>query len=263
VACMLAAGFDTLAAPALLIDIGTNGEIALFTGQNILCASTAAGPAFEGARISRGMRATIGAIDQIIPRGGDIWCHTIGNAEAAGLCGTALIDAAAVMLRAGVLEDTGHLLEPEEAAGLSEALRNRIVMDNGAPAFRLDGSVLLTQQDIRELQLATAAIRAGVETLLKIAGLDAGDLRDVFLAGAFGNLIRPVNAQRIGLLPPVPLDRIRFIGNASSLGAKTALLNHHARLRAENLRRASRHIELGSMPDFQDAFVNAIMFPME
>ncbi|MCL1888782.1 MAG: ASKHA domain-containing protein [Kiritimatiellaeota bacterium] len=263
VACMLAAGFDALAAPALLIDIGTNGEIALFNGREIFCASTAAGPAFEGARISRGMRAASGAIDQVALRGGDIACHILGNAAAAGLCGTALIDAAAELLRAGVLEDTGRLLEPDEAAHLPDALRGRVVMENNAPAFRLEGSVLLTQQDVRELQLATAAIRAGFETLLKIAGLEADALRDVFLAGAFGNLIRPANARRIGLLPQVPLDRIRFIGNASSLGAKTALLNHAARGRAECLRAAARHVELGSLPDFQDAFVNAMLFPEE
>ena len=261
VACMLAADFDALDAPALLIDIGTNGEIALFTGKGILCASTAAGPAFEGARISRGMRAAAGAIDHIALRDNDLSIHTIGNTAPSGLCGTALIDAVAELLRAGVLEDTGRCLEPGEAGGLPPALRERVVMENDAPAFRLADNVLLTQQDVRELQLATAAIRAGVETLLDIAGLGASDLRDVFLAGAFGNLIRPANAQRIGLLPPVPLDRVRFIGNASSLGAKTALLNRAARERAGRLRDSARHVELGSLPGFQDAFVNAMLFP--
>ena len=263
VSCMLAANFDAPAEPALLIDIGTNGEIALVRDGEILCASTAAGPAFEGARISCGMRATTGAIDQITLRDNDIACRTIGNAEAVGLCGTALIDVAAELLRAGILDETGRLLEPGEAAHLSPALRARVTMENDAPAFRLDANVLLRQQDIRELQLATAAIRAGVETLLKLANLTPDDLGRVCLAGAFGNLIRPANAQRIGLLPAVSADRIRFIGNASSLGAKTALLNRHARDRAESLRRVSRHIDLGSLPDFQDAFVNAILFPTE
>ena len=263
VSCMLAADFDAPGEPALLIDIGTNGEIALARNNEILCASTAAGPAFEGARISCGMRATTGAIDQIAVRDNDLVCHTIGNAEAVGLCGTALIDVAAELLRAGILDETGRLLEPEEAAHLPPALRERVVMENDAPAFRLAGNVLLRQQDVRELQLATAAIRAGVEILLKLANLTPDDLGRVCLAGAFGNLIRPANAQRIGLLPAVSGDCIRFIGNASSLGAKTALLNRHARDRAESLRRASRHIDLGSLPDFQDAFVTAILFPME
>ncbi len=263
VSCMLAAEFDQLKAPALLIDIGTNGEIALFTGKEIFCASTAAGPAFEGARISCGMRATSGAIDQITWRDNDLACHTIGNATPAGLCGTALIDATAELLRTGILEDTGRFLDPEEIENQPPALRERLVEDNGAPAFCLADNVLLRQQDIRELQLATAAIRAGVEILLKLANLTPDDLRDVFLAGAFGNLIRPVNAQRIGLLPAVPLDRIRFIGNASSLGAKIALLNRHAQTRTAALCRMSRHIDLGNLPDFQDAFVGAIIFPAE
>lgn len=270
VSCMVASDFDELDAPTLLIDIGTNGEIALFTGTEILCASTAAGPAFEGARISCGMRAATGAIDRFARDGDDFAAHVIGEATATGLCGTALIDATAELLRTGILDETGRFLDPDEAdtMDLPPALRARLVEEENGAAFRLSDAateppVLLRQQDIRELQLATAAIRAGVQTLLKIAGLEADGIRDVLLAGAFGNLIRPANAQRIGLLPPLPVERIRFIGNASSLGAKTVLLNAVAETRAEAIRAAARHVDLGCDTEFQNAFVEAMLFPTE
>ena len=270
VAGMLAAGFDRLKKPTLLVDIGTNGEIALLHNNQILCASTAAGPAFEGARIAQGMRATAGAIEKVLIQDGELHINIIGNVPAAGLCGTALIDTVAEMLRHGLLETTGRLPTPDELpASVPEPLR-RLIERHGddsrlvlAPANGKQAAVCLLQRDIRELQLASGAIRAGVETLLQRAGLVAADLDAVLLAGAFGNFIRRSNAQRIGLLPPLPHERIRFIGNASSMGAKMALLSVKERARAEALRKRSVHVDLSADATFQDAFGMAMMFPEE
>lgn len=270
VAGMLAAGFDRLQKPTLLVDIGTNGEIALLHNNQILCASTAAGPAFEGARIAQGMRATAGAIEKVLVKDGDLHINVIGNVPAAGLCGTALIDTVAEMLRHGLLETTGRLLPPDELpATVPDALRRRVVCLGDdvrlvlSPAEGRQGEVCLIQRDIRELQLASGAIRAGVETLLQRAGITAADLDAVLLAGAFGNFIRRNNAQRIGLFPPLPHERIRFIGNASSMGAKMALLSVHERACAEALRRQSVHVDLSADATFQNAFSQAMLFPEE
>ena len=270
VAGMLASGFDRLKKPTLLVDIGTNGEIALLKDREspILCASTAAGPAFEGARIAQGMRATAGAIEKVLIKDGDLHINVIGNVPPAGLCGTALIDAVAEMLRHGLLETTGRVLPPDELpASVPDGLRRRVaVAGDGcrlilAPAEGAHGAVALFQKDIRELQLASGAIRAGIETLLQRAGLAAGDLDAVLLAGAFGNFIRRNNAQRIGLLPPLPHDRVRFIGNASSMGAKMALLSVKERARAEALRKRAQHVDLSADATFQNAFGMAMLFP--
>jgi len=272
VAGMLAAGFDRLKKPTLLVDIGTNGEIALFRDKDspILCASTAAGPAFEGARIAQGMRATAGAIEKVLIKDGDLHINVIGNTAPAGLCGTALIDAVAELLRHGLIETTGRLLPQEELpAATPEKLRNRMVGSAEtsrmilAHAEGVHGEIALYQKDIREMQLASGAIRAGIETLLQRAGLAAGELDAILLAGGFGNFIRRNNAQRIGLLPPVPHDRVRFIGNASSMGAKMALLSIKERARAELLRKHSQHVDLSSDPSFLNAFGLAMMFPEE
>jgi uncharacterized 2Fe-2S/4Fe-4S cluster protein (DUF4445 family) len=268
VAGMLAAGFDRLERPTLLVDIGTNGEIVLFTGREILCASTAAGPAFEGARIVQGMRATAGAIEKVLVRDGDVHVHTIGHVAPVGLCGTALIDAVAEMLRHGVMDETGRILPADEQpVGLAPGLRRRIVFAGENGRFVLaegkDGreTVSLCQHDIRELQLASGAIRAGIDTLLLRAGLAPEQLDAVLLAGGFGNFIRRNNAQRIGLLPPLPHDRIRFIGNASSMGAKMALLSTRERARAEALRKQAVHVDLSMDTNFQSAFGMAMIFP--
>jgi uncharacterized 2Fe-2S/4Fe-4S cluster protein (DUF4445 family) len=268
---MLASRLDESEGPTLFIDIGTNGEIVLAHGGGMRAASTAAGPAFEGARISCGMRAARGAIEKVSFAEGQLHCGTIGGAAPAGICGSGLIDAVAELLRAGVVTPEGRMLPPDELpAGVPEAIGARARLGEAGAEFVLHspgaGSksrpIALTWRDVRELQLASAAIRAGVAILLRKAGLRPADLRSVLVAGGFGSYIRRENARRLGLLPPeVDHSRVRFIGNASLDGARWALVSVGARRRAEKLASSARHVELSQDPDFQSVFADSMIFP--
>ena len=269
VAGLVAARLDRQERPVLFVDIGTNGEIVLANGDKLLAASTAAGPAFEGARITQGMRATAGAIEKVLIND-DVSLNVIGNTKPIGLCGTALIDAVAGLLTAGIIDDTGRILAADEAPDkVSDALKARLVPAKNDVNFLLasagesgiDAPIYLWQRDVRELQLASGAIRAGINILLRRAGLEANDLGVVLLAGAFGNFIRRNHARRIGLLPPLPTDHIRFIGNAASLGAKLVLLSENERLYATEVRHKTEHVDLSQDPEFQMEFGMAMMFP--
>ncbi len=256
--------------PSLMVDVGTNGEIVLAAKGRLLAASVAAGPAFEGARIVNGMRAAKGAIEKVVIEEGDIELSVIGNAAPTGLCGTGLIDAAAMLLRQGILDDTGRILEPAELPeGLPESLRRRVIESDSQCGFMLADkdesgtgeAIFLYQKDIRELQLANAAIRAGINILLQTAGIDAAELDTVLLAGAFGNFIRRSNARRIGMLPQIPAEQIRFVGNTASFGAKRVLLSKKEAEYAASLQKRAEHIDLSSSPDFQNEFGAAMIFP--
>lgn len=269
---ILAAQLDQCVKPTLMVDIGTNGEIVLAWEGRLWAASTAAGPAFEGARISCGMRATSGAIERVVfdtaPR-----CTVIGNARPTGLCGSGLIDLAAELLRSGIATPKGRLLPPEELPEqIPEGLRRRLsadgdgkaefVLSAGDTAVPAEPRVTLKQKDLRELQLAAGAIRAGTRILLKKAGLTPKDLDEVLIAGGFGNYVRRHNAQQIGLLPSeIPEERIRYVGNTSLSGAKWALLSTGMRARAGELARMTRHVELSNHPDFALEFAMAMEFP--
>lgn len=269
VAGILAAELDRVTKPTLLIDIGTNGEIVLaLPGGKLVATSTAAGPAFEGARISQGMRAAGGAIDSVLLRDEGVALSVIGQSAPVGLCGTALIDGIAELLRRGILDTTGRIASPDEVPDtVPEALRRHVIPEGDNAAFVLafapdrTPAVRLTQRDVRELQLASGAIRAGAETLLAREGLTAADLDAVLLAGAFGNYIRKANALRIGLLPQVAEERVRFIGNAASHGARMALLSTVERERSARVAASTIHVDLGADPEFQMAFGMAMMFP--
>jgi uncharacterized 2Fe-2S/4Fe-4S cluster protein (DUF4445 family) len=269
VAGIIATRLDQSPRPSLLVDIGTNGEIVLAHNGRLIATSVAAGPAFEGARIAQGMRATTGAIEKVI-LDGDIRINVIGNARPSGICGSGLIDAAAEMLRAGILDSTGRVLGPDEIpAHMPAALRRRILKCDGEYAFVLAPAsesatgepLCLYQRDIRELQLANGAIRAGINILLRMEGLRPSDLDSVLLAGAFGNFIRRRNARRIGMLPPIPCSRIRFVGNAASFGAKRALLSTAEKDYAERIGRLVRHVDLSLSPEFQSEFGEAMVLP--
>jgi uncharacterized 2Fe-2S/4Fe-4S cluster protein (DUF4445 family) len=267
VAGMLATRLEMLEKPALMVDIGTNGEIVLAAEDGIRAASTAAGPAFEGARITCGMRATEGAIEKVLINK-KLHLGVIGNTRPAGLCGSGLIDLCAGLLDAGLVTPSGKLLPPEEVPeDTPPEIRDRVQRDgDGGVMFVLgDNSerpVALHAKDIRELQLAAGAIRAGIAILLKQAGLQLADLRHILIAGGFGSFIRRNHAQRIGLLPPeAESHRIRYVGNASLSGAKWMALSARAREEAERLARHTRHVELSRDTEFAMEFAMAMQFP--
>ncbi len=257
--------------PVLMVDIGTNGEIVLAHAGRMWCASTAAGPAFEGARIACGMRAARGAIEKVVFND-DVQLGVIGQAPPSGICGSGLIDLVAELLNAGIITPEGLICAPAELpAGLPKNLARRVrVNGDGAAEFLLaarargqaEEPVVLTQRDVREVQLGAGAIRAGVAILLKHAGIEAEALKTVLLAGGFGNFIRRNHAQRIGLLPQgVAHEKIVYVGNASLSGAQWALLSVAARKRAETLARQAEHVDLSRDPEFQMVFAESMIFP--
>lgn len=271
---ILATGLADAEGPTLLVDIGTNGEIVLAADGKLSAASTAAGPAFEGARISQGMRGCTGAIEKVIVDG-RLRTNVIGNVPPVGLCGSALIDLAAELLRHGVLSPEGCLRSGDELPDRAPAdLRRRVLVQNqnGQAAFLLaeetetanERPIMVTQRDFRELQLATGAIRAGIVILLRRAGVEPADLDQVLIAGGFGNFIRRSNAQRIGLLPPrIEHHRIRYQGNTSLAGARLAAVSRHARALAQNLARRTEHVDLSRDAGFQTVFAEAMIFPSD
>ncbi len=270
---VLASGMLLGESPALLVDIGTNGEIVLLAEGRLWAAATAAGPAFEGARISEGMRAAEGAIERVTwnPATGDIECQVIGGGAPRGLCGSALIDILAILLETGVLRPDGRLrFEDIRRSDLSPAFLNRIFTLDREVVFAVSRDsrrgkglpILIRQRDIRQLQLASGAIRAGIGILLKQAGIPGRELRAVYVAGGFGNYIRRRNAQRMGLFPgDIPRDRILYRGNTSLLGARMALLSLDAREELESIAERTRHVDLSRDPDFRWAFAEAMIFP--
>lgn len=260
-AVALAADINSADEMTLIVDIGTNGEIVLGTGDKLYAASCAAGPALEGARISCGSRASKGAIEAVILGEDDIELDVIGSQPPRSICGSGLIDAVAVLLELDIIDQTGRFVEAEKLKGcVSSAIFSRISEQNGQPAFRLADKVILTQQDIREVQLAKAAIRAGIKLLQKKIGVGDDDIRHIYLAGAFGNYIRAESALRIGLLPNVPAERIRFIGNAACSGAQMILLNSALRAEAKQLARKIKYIEIANEAEFQDIFAESMAF---
>lgn len=273
VAGILATGLADTAAPTMLVDIGTNGEIVLIHHGRLEAASTAAGPAFEGARIKCGMRAAAGAIERVDIGDGVAYSVIGGASSPVGICGSALIDIAAGLLRTGVVLPQGAMLGPGDLAGsVPGAVRERVVQRDDGPVFELvppeksrsGEPVGFTNRDIRELQLATAAIRAGIAILLQRAGLQAEDLDRLIVAGGFGNYLVPANAQRIGLLPGgVKPERMLFAGNTSLAGARMATMSVQARQKADEIAARVKHVDLSQDPDFQNHYVEAMMFPME
>ena len=224
-----------------LIDLGTNGEIVLGNRERMLCASTAAGPAFEGGRISNGMRATTGAIYATSIEEGRLMCQVLGDGAARGVCGSGLVDAVATCLDLGRIESSGRPTD-------------------GRRAFPLAPGVTLTLRDVRELQLAKAAISAGIRILLAEWGAQASDVERLYLAGAFGNYVRRSSARRIGMID-FPDAKTEPIGNTALLGAKLALFATDQGAVIERIRARTKHISLASNPRFQEIFVDEMAFP--
>lgn len=268
VGVLLSGMWETDGRTRLAVDIGTNGEMALIhRGETYVC-SAAAGPAFEGAGISCGMRGGPGAIDSV-RIDDDVKLTTIENRRPIGICGSGLVDAVAQMVDAGIVDETGRLASPDDAGHLPVAVRQRLVETEGGVEFVLapkgaSGSgrpVSLTAGDIRRLQLAKGSIHAAIQTLIRAAGTTDAELSEILLAGAFGNYIRVESAIRIGLIPPVARERVCSVGNAAGAGARLALLNERELESARRLAAGARHLELAVLPDYQMELMERMMFP--
>jgi len=252
----------------LAIDIGTNGEVVLGSRERLLTCSCAAGPAFEGAMITHGMRAAPGAIERVKLDSRPI-CKTIGDEDATGICGSGLIDIVAEMLKLGIVDYTGRMVPADDPGShASSELKDFLgVSDEYGPHLVLSRSngreVVITQKDVRQVQLAKGAIMAGVNILMNTLGIQPDDVSEVLLAGAFGNYIRKENAIRLGLFPDFPLDKVKFVGNAAAMGAKMALLSSEAREDARKISENTDYVELATDPNFQNEFIEAMMFPGE
>jgi uncharacterized 2Fe-2S/4Fe-4S cluster protein (DUF4445 family) len=259
VADVLATGLARDATMRLLIDVGTNGEIVVGNADRAAATAAPAGPAFEGGQIVHGMRATEGAIEGV-QLDGDVHLQVIGDVDPAGICGSGLIDVVAQLRIAGLLKPNGLFLSDEEATG--HPLASRLVTREGVRAFALTDRVVLTQLDVRELQSAKGAIATGIEVAMDHLGLSAEDLDEVLLAGSFGTYISPANARVLGLVPPVPVERIRAVGNTASEGAKMALMSFREREVAfEQLPTLIEYVELSGAADFNDRFIRNLAFP--
>ena len=244
----------------LLVDVGTNGEIACGNAERSVATAAPAGPAFEGGEILFGMRATEGAIEGVVLTNGTVELQVIGgDVEPTGICGSGLIDIVAQMRLAGLIDDGGKMRSADEVDG--HPLADHLVMREDVRAFKLFGDVVLTQSDVRALQFAKGAISTGIETAMRAMDLTADDLDEVMLAGSFGSYINPRSAQVIGLVPPVTVDKIKAVGNTASEGAKMALMSFREREVAWEIPGIVEYIELSGVEDFNDRFIGNLGLP--
>ena len=236
---LLAAGICGRSENALMADIGTNGELALWDGKTLRCCSTAAGPVFEGAEISQGMSGRPGAIDHVRAEDGEISCHVIGGGKAEGICGSGIIDACAVMCDEEIIDETGYM-EDE--------------------VFELTPEVSVTQKDVRMVQLAKSAICAGIHTLLSEASFAPGELAALFIAGGFGSFLDVKSAARIGLYPPEFEEKAVVIGNAALSGASMILLRKEFMEQAASLAEMAGTVELSTNKVFMEKYIDCMEF---
>lgn len=244
--CILATGMYRETPMTLMVDIGTNGEMVLGNREKLTACSTAAGPALEGAKIKFGMRGARGAIDHVWLENGNIRCSVIGGGPATGICGSGLIDAAAVFLEAGLINKRGRILDDREV--------------DGQRVLYLTDQVYITQNDIRELQLAKGAIAAGIELMAEYLSISFEQIDRVLLSGAFGSFMRSENACKIGLLPPQLREKITVVGNAAGVGAKMLACDQSLLKTAQALRDSVCFIELANIPNFQKCFGRNMAF---
>ena len=256
--------------PTLLLDIGTNGEIVLGSKGRVVAASSAAGPCFEGGNINAGMRASEGAIAKVKFENGQLLYEVIGQSKPRGLCGTGLIDLVAEMIKVALIDETGRLLPADQSECEIPSLLERVRQGEKGQEFLIvpesesatGADIILTQRDIRELQNAKAAVYGGILVLCKVYGIKVEDINEILLAGAFGNYISRESAITIGLIPNLPLKRIKSIGNAAGVGSAMALISVRERHRAERLAHRVDYVELSSNPDFRDEYMDAMYFPV-
>jgi len=248
--------------PSLLIDIGTNGEMAVGDHQQVVCCSTAAGPAFEGANIRYGTGGITGAVDSVKLTDGKVEITTIGDAPAVGICGSGIIDAAAMLVASGAADYTGRMADPGDPD------YPWIVDFQGSPALLIADAqqtlgaspIYFTQKDLREVQLAKAAIAGGIRTLLAEKDLSLDEIDEVFLAGGFGSYINPESAGIIGLLPGNLAKITTTVGNTAGEGAVRALLDRDEFARLRQIQQETTYIELSARADFQQYYIEEMYF---
>ncbi len=258
---LLAVGLGQSESVQMLIDIGTNGEIAVGNRDWMIACSASAGPAFEGSGVRHGMKAMRGAIERVvIHSGGHVAYRTVGNVRPRGICGSGLIDLVAELHRVGYIDRSGNLV-----AGSCERVRDNDGMLEFVlvPAARsaTGHDIVISQADLANLMSAKAAIYAGTQVLAKAIGLDFGQVERLYIAGGFGNYLDREKAIAIGLIPDLPLDRIRFVGNTSVMGACMALLAEDAWHQVERIAEAVTYYDLVSYPNYYDEFMAAKFIP--
>jgi uncharacterized 2Fe-2S/4Fe-4S cluster protein (DUF4445 family) len=258
-----AVGMADSGGPSLFLDLGTNGEIALGGGGGILCCATAAGPAFEGVGVERGMGGVEGAVDAVWPDSDGIAYSTLGAKPAAGICGSGIVDALAFFLDCGLVDASGRIAGASEAASLPPRIASLRSEGPEGPRLHIDRArgVYLSQADVRAFQSAKAAIAAGVDILLSSSDMAEAQVERLFLAGSFGSCLDERSAARIGLFPPGLADRVVVAGNASARGAAAACLSRAALEACEKVRGLCSYVELSAHPDFTQTFVDRMAFP--
>lgn len=268
VAVVLATEMDKSTDIKLAIDIGTNGEMVLGSSRRLVSCSTAAGPAFEGAQISCGMRGAEGAIDHVGFEG-KLTYSVIGGGKPKGICGSALLDTIAGLVELGIINKRGKLLPPERIKNpAAEAFVRNIIQHGDTYAFLLADMpvtahgrrIMITQEDINALQLAKGAIAAGIKVLMQELGICEHDISEVLLAGAFGNYMDPHSSCVIGLIPGELESKIKMVGNAAGTGAKLALLSRSEFRRAADIADSVEYVELGAYPKFNSVFAAEMCF---
>ena len=255
VAMLLATEVGRAAEPIVALDIGTNTEVSLICKGKIAATSCASGPAFEGGHIKYGMRAATGAIERLRIDSDKIQYQTIDGAPPVGICGSGILDALAQLYLAKIIDEGGRIIDKRPRVRTYMGQREFVLVSReerkGKPA------ITITQHDVRELQLAKAAIRTGIQALLKASGCAEDDIKQVIIAGAFGTYINVASAVAIGMLPPLPLNHFRQVGNAAGMGAKLALISLKSRAKAQAIASRVSYIELASTPGFQPTFMQA------
>ncbi|MBP2636188.1 MAG: methylamine methyltransferase corrinoid protein reductive activase [Firmicutes bacterium] len=256
---ILAADLGNLKGTTLFVDIGTNGEMALAVDGRLSVTSTAAGPAFEGMNIACGMRAAPGAIEKFnVTHSGDVAVKTISDHPAVGICGSGLLDIVGELVRTKLINKTGKFAGSEETQ--RHPLQRRLKKENGKTVFAVHQSVYLSQKDVRQVQLAKGAIRAGIECLLDANKLTAAKVDRVFIAGSFGYHLNADSLINIGMLPETFRGKIDFLGNTAKTGGQAMLLNQASRQNIADLVKQVEVLELATYSDFDKTFVNCLNF---
>jgi len=263
VAVVLATGIAETEELCLAVDIGTNTEIVLGNRERMTVVSCASGPAFEGIHIRHGMKAVEGAIEhvKISPSTFEVEFEVIGNTPPVGLCGSAMIDCIAELLKTGLIDFRGRLNSTIDSPFLVGEGKNRQCVIASAKESGIGTPIVITQADIRNLQLAKAAILTGGLTLLRLAGVETTTVKHVYLAGAFGNQVNTLNTTIMGLLPEFPFEKLEFVGNAAIEGAKRALLSRSEFAKVEKFVSRMKHYELASDKEFEKEYTDALFFP--